>query len=110
MKWNVHEGLAFDALVALLPPHYRERARALLRGDGPFRLLAFSTSRVVTSRQVARALDDVPRDGQALVAAAPNFTAEARDLLAAQEGTAVTDGDYFWTDESYMGVRQPRPR
>ena len=110
MKWSVHDGLAFTALAALLPPHYRERARALLRGDGPFRLVAFSTSRVVTSRQVAKALDGVPDDGQALVAAAPNFTAEARDTLATRGGTPVTDGDYYWTDESYAGIRQPRPR
>ena len=110
MKCSVHEGLSFTALAALLPPHHRERARALVRGDGPFRLLAFASSRVVPSRPVAKALDRVPHDEQALVAVGHNFTAEARDLLATRGATPVTDGDFYWTDESYASIRQPGSR
>ena len=110
MKHSIHQGLSFFALTALLPQHHRQRARALVRGDGPFRLLTFSSSLVVPSRQVAKALERVPHDDQALVAAAHNFTAEARELLATRGATPITDGDFYWTDESYASIRQPGPR
>ena len=109
MKYTILQDLSFDALAAVLPPHRRERARGLVRGDGAFRLLAFPHEKVIVSRQIAKALARLPQDSQELVASAHNFTAEARELLAARGATPVTDGDFHWTDESYAGIRQAKP-
>jgi hypothetical protein len=106
MSFTLSEALSFDKMSAMLPQSLRERAAALVQGSGPFLLLSFRGSDVVSSREVKKALQKLPAGRGELVAAAPNFTAEARELLSGHAATVISQGEFHWTDESYAQVRQ----
>jgi hypothetical protein len=109
MAFTIWRRLAPDRVHGTLSPALRGRAEPI-RGDGPFTLIAFRGHDVITSREVAKALGRLAPDGtdgaDALIAAGPNFTAEARALLAARDAQLVTASEHPWTDLSYAAIRR----
>jgi hypothetical protein len=106
MAFTIWRALPPERIRGVLPPALRKRA-GLLRGDGPFALVVFRGHDVISSREVAKALGRLPRlEAGAVVAAGPDFTAEARDLLAAHGAQVLSEDDFFWTDASYVRIRQ----
>lgn len=56
---------------------------------------------------VAKALRRLDRAlGETVVAAGPNFTAEAREILAEWEVQILSEGEHHWTDASYARIRR----
>ena len=106
MAFTIWRRLAPDRVRGTLSPALRRRAEPI-HGDGPFTLLAFRGHDVITSREVAKALGRLAPDGaDALIAAGPNFTVEARALLAARDAQLVTASEHPWTDLSYAAIRR----
>ena len=104
MAFTVWTELPIARVRGVLPPTLRARA-GLVRGDGPFTLVVFRGHEVITSREAAKALARLGAS-DAVVAAGPNFTAEAHAVLAARGAQVVAEGDFYWTDASYARIRQ----
>ena len=111
MKPDVRKRVRGDRLDAVLPPQFSSRLRAGVRSpDVAYTVLLFphSPSDVVRSPPVVKALARLPA-GTPIVAVAGNFTAEARRALSERGAVVLTLGDFHWTDESYVRIREPRP-
>jgi hypothetical protein len=105
MAFTIWTELPPTRVRSVLPPALRKRAGLLLHGDGPFTLVVFRGHDVILSREAAKALGRLDAT-DAVIAAGPNFTAEAHAVLAARGAQVVTEGDHYWTDESYTRIRQ----
>lgn len=105
MPFTITRDLARARLPAALPPRLRERA-PLLRGAGSVTLVLFRGAEVIGSREVAKALARLGPPPAGLVVAGPNFTAEAQALLAGVPAELLTEGEFFWTDQSFNTIRQ----
>ena len=78
---------------------------------GPFyTLVLFRNDRndVVLSRAVESAISDIADVAEPVVAVGGCFTAEGLELLRARQATVLQLSEFYWTDESYRAIREPR--
>lgn len=105
MRFTVSRDLTGAQLRGRLPPRLRDRVPRALQEDGSYTLIVFRGPEVVSSALVRNAMERLTERDRELVAAGPNFTAEARQLLGTQGALLVSAGDLHWTDESVATVR-----
>jgi hypothetical protein len=85
-----------------------------LEGDGgSFTVLVLETDdRVVTSSTLERGLSKAGvalSTAKRLLVCAYNLTEEVRATLGAVGSLWVAERDFYWTDERYHQIRQPKP-
>lgn len=103
---------SFDgsAIATVVPPDYRALVRHVANDGVRYTVILFPHDRthggVSTSSLVQRALNRVPVADRILAVGA-DFTCEATALLDARGATVVRIGEFGWTDESYIGIRDP---
>src|SRR5919202_1583028 len=100
MKYSISVGLTGAQVRGRIPPRLRRRVPNEVREDGTYSLIVFRGPEVVSSSAARRALDRLGEGEGQLVAAGPNFTTEARALLAERAAILVAAGDLHWTDSS----------
>ena len=97
--------------VTLKVPHeLRSSIDARRLAKGPYTVVAFpamrsSSSSIVDSSTLARALEKVESEPGTVVAVAHDFTTEARQLLEERGAIRFNQHDWFWTDASLASVR-----
>ena len=64
-----------------------------------------SSSSIVDSRAIEKALCKNRFEGGPLAAVAHNFTAEALEILASHNAVVFTVSNFYWTDESWANIR-----
>ena len=106
MKFTISTGLTGAQVRGRIPPRLRARVPESVRDDASYALIVFRGPEVVSSSVARRALDRLGRSHDALVAAGPNFTTEARTLLATRKAILVAAGDLEWTDSSVQSVNR----
>lgn len=79
--------------------------------DGPVTVVNFpgmrgSSTFIVDSKSLQKALEKAKVDGAPIVIVAHGFTQEARELLASEGAIAYFKSDFFWTDESWKSIHE----
>lgn len=94
-----------DNIPAVVPPDYRSVVRAVTSSGVTYTVVLFPHDRsaVVTSAPVRRSLAGIAA-GECMLAVGANFTAEAIELLKAQDAVIARLGEFYWTDESYKAL------
>jgi hypothetical protein len=64
-----------------------------------------SSSSIVDSAAITRALEKLGAEAGAIVAVAHDFTVEARQLLDERGAIRFNQHDWYWTDASLESVR-----
>jgi len=106
-KPQIRRGLTSAQLVSMLPPLYRQLLPPTVeRSRETFTVLLFPHDRedVVISSAVRRALQSQHLTDERVIAAAGNFTAEAKSFLDAAGVIVLRLSDYHWTDDSYKDI------
>jgi hypothetical protein len=106
LKATIYSSLAPERAYAVLPTEYRKLVTMSDLGPGEHTVVQFPPERggVVLSRALRKALDRA--EGAApVVVFGPNFTAEARELLASAQVRSYAIGEFYWTDASYTAIR-----
>jgi hypothetical protein len=101
-KYKILGRFEQDAIPALVPPDYRERARLATKAGVRYTVVLFAHDRgkdVVASSAVRRALLHIPTE-QPILAVGCDFTREATDLLGQRDAAIARIGEFGWTDES----------
>lgn len=106
MKATVRTGLTAEGVWAGVSRRLRSRAQTAVRGEGPFTLVTFGSVAVVLSRMVRKPLRRIGDTREQIVAVAINFSADARELLAERGALVIEHGDFHWTDDRYVRIRQ----
>lgn len=105
---SIQRSVTAAVILRRLPPQYRDCISLPLLGDQPFDLMIFepSSSKVVCSKDLQRALRKM--DGSSLrpVALAYGFTYEAKAEIIKAGGLAFSLRDFGWSDESWHAVQQ----
>ena len=103
---TIHSRSSGKGIRRLLPPRLRSRVPPTIKADASYTLLVF-TGEVVRSPAVRKAFEEfTPEPGVGMVAAAVNFTEEARLDLADRGVLVISLGDFHWTDKSIDEIRQ----
>ena len=110
MKYGITRGVDFEQVQRQVPRRFHKDLASIRQVPGPYTLIIFSGSHdeVTLSPIVERALAEAPPQGT-IVAVATGFTAEGYAALAKRSALTVVLGTFYWTDESYRHVRDPRP-
>ena len=106
MKATIYTRLAPGRAYAVLPPEYRQLVTVEDLGPGEHTVVQFPPERgvAVLSRALRKALAQAG-DTAPVIVFGPNFTAEARAVLASSQGQAYSIGEIYWTDASYSASR-----
>lgn len=106
MKITVRKNVEGARVRELLPPELRQRVPGALAKDGRYTVILFPHTRedVVRSPEVLKVLRRVA-PAEHVIGVGGTFTAEARDALSERRAFIVSMGEFFWTDESYVAIR-----
>jgi hypothetical protein len=108
-KFSILGSFGRSDLATVVPPDYRARVRHVTEEGVLYTVILFPHDRthggVSTSTLVQRALSRVPATDRVLAVGA-DFTREATALLDARGAAVARIGEFGWTDESYVGIRE----
>jgi hypothetical protein len=106
VKATIYASLAPERVYAVLPPEYRKLVNVSDFGPGEHTVVQFPPERggVVRSRALTKAFHRATGEAP-IVVFGPNFTAEARELLASAGVPVYSIGEFYWTDASYTAIR-----
>jgi hypothetical protein len=109
-KPSIAKNVPPEQVTLKVPHEFRSSIDARLLAKGPYTVVAFpgmrsSSSSIVNSSTIARALEKVESEPGTVVAVAHDFTTEARDLLTKHGAILFSRGDWSWTDASLAKVR-----
>lgn len=106
MKVTIRKNVEGAQVRDFLPPELRQRVPGALAKEGRYTVILFPHTRedVVRSPEVVKALRRVAPE-ERVVGVGGTFTVEARDALSERGALIVAMGEFFWTDESYVAIR-----
>lgn len=106
MKATVRTGLTAEGVWAGVSHRLHGRTQMAVRGEGPFTLINFGSRAVVLSGAARKPLRRIGDTQEQIVAVAMGFSADARELLAEHGALVIEHGEYHWTDDRYVRIRQ----
>jgi hypothetical protein len=107
MRVSISHGIRGSEIDDAVPGRYRGLADTIVRRSEALTLLVFPDEQVVTSPDVARALNRVKKQGGDVIAFMGDATVEALAALRSATVRAFTVRSFGWTDERYHAIRQP---
>ena len=109
-KPSIAKNVPREQVTLKVPHEFQSVIDARRLAAGPYTVIAFpamrsSSSSIVGSSAITRALEKLEGEAGIIVAVAHDFTVEARQLLDERGAIRFNQHDWYWTDASLANVR-----